>query len=51
MIFFQSVHKGLMDLLNYQGDDMEEVFVQPFQISYTDLFDQVRHSVDCGYLG
>ena len=34
-----------MDLLNYQGDDMEEVFVQPFQISYTDLFDQVRCSV------
>jgi len=36
--FKQSVWKGLNDLLEYTGDDMEEVFVQPFQISYTDLF-------------
>jgi len=36
--FKQSVWKGLNDLLEYSGEDMEEVFMQPFQISYTDLF-------------
>jgi len=36
--FKQSVWKGLNDLLEYSGDDMEEIFMQPFQISYTDLF-------------
>merc|ERR1712142_1228251 len=36
--FKQSVWKGLRDLLEYSGDDMEEIFMQPFQISYTDLF-------------
>jgi len=36
--FKQSVWKGLKDLLEYSGDDMEEIFMQPFQISYTDLF-------------
>ena len=36
--FKQSVWKGLFELLEYYGDDMEDVFVQPFQISYTDLF-------------
>merc|ERR1719357_2352883 len=36
--FKQSVWKGLFELLEYSGDDMEDVFVQPFQISYTDLF-------------
>ena len=36
--FKQSVWKGLNDLIEYSGDDMEEVFIQPFQISYTDLF-------------
>jgi len=39
--FKPSVHQGLLDLLNYQGNDMEDVFVQPFQISYTDLFDTI----------
>ena len=36
--FKQSVWKGLNDLLEYSGDDMEDIFMQPFQISYTDLF-------------
>jgi len=36
--FKPSVWRGLQDLLEYQGDDMEEVFMQPFQASYTDLF-------------
>jgi len=39
--FKPSVYQGLKDLLTYQGEDMEDVFVQPFQISYTDLFDTV----------
>merc|ERR1711942_121418 len=36
--FKQSVWKGLNDLLEYSGDDMEDIFMQPFQISYTDLY-------------
>jgi len=36
--FKPTVWKGLNELLNYTGDDMEEVFMQPFQVSYTDLF-------------
>jgi len=36
--FKQSVWKGLNDLIEYSGEDMEDVFMQPFQISYTDLF-------------
>jgi len=36
--FKPSVWTGLNELLNYAGDDMEEVFMQPFQVSYTDLF-------------
>ena len=39
--FKGSVWKGLQELLAYEGDDMEEVFMQPFQISYTDLFGSV----------
>jgi len=36
--FKPTVWKGLNELLNYTGDDMEDVFMQPFQVSYTDLF-------------
>ena len=36
--FKPSVWNGLNELLNYAGEDMEEVFMQPFQVSYTDLF-------------
>ena len=36
--FKPSVWRGLQDLLEYEGADMEEVFLQPFQASYTDLF-------------
>jgi len=36
--FRPSVYQGLTDMLNYDGDDFEDVFLQPFQISYTDLF-------------
>ena len=36
--FKSSVWSGLTELLNYARDNMEEVFMQPFQVSYTDLF-------------
>jgi len=36
--FKHSVWKGLNELLEYTGDDIEDVFMQPFQVSYTDLF-------------
>jgi len=36
--FKESVWRGLNNLLEYTGDDIEEVFELPFQISYDDLF-------------
>jgi len=36
--FKPSIWKGLNELLEYAADDMEDVFMQPFQVSYTDLF-------------
>ena len=36
--FKPTVWNGLNELLNYTGNDMEDVFMQPFQVSYTDLF-------------
>merc|ERR1719507_279972 len=36
--FKPSVWTGLNELLEYSGNDMEEVFMQPFMISYKDLF-------------
>ena len=39
--FKPTEHQALTDMLAYEGDDMEDVFLQPFQISYTDLFGTV----------
>lgn len=39
--FKPSVHQGLQEMLNYDGPDFEDVFMQSFQISYTDLFGTV----------
>lgn len=36
--FKPSVYQGLLSMLEFPEDDLEEVFMQPFQISYTDLF-------------
>jgi len=36
--FKASVWKGLDELLEYSNEDIEDVFMQPFQLSYTDLF-------------
>jgi len=36
--FRPTEYSSLMSMLNYKEDDFEEVFIQPFQISYTDLF-------------
>lgn len=33
-----SLAKGLQQLLDYKGDDMEQVFVQSFRITYKDVF-------------
>ncbi|XP_044727584.1 ubiquitin-protein ligase E3A isoform X2 [Chrysoperla carnea] len=32
------LHKGLTELLEYEGDDIEEVFMQTFKVSYQDVF-------------
>jgi len=39
--FKMTVWKGLQEMLEYEGSDMEDVFMQPFQISYTDAFGAV----------
>jgi len=39
--FKESVWRGLNNLMEYTGDDMEDVFELPFQISYDDLFGTV----------
>ncbi|XP_042898021.1 ubiquitin-protein ligase E3A [Parasteatoda tepidariorum] len=36
-----SLWKGLNDLLSYTGDDVENVFMQSFRITYTDVFGTV----------
>lgn len=40
-MYFQSLCKGLQDLLAYQQDDMESVFLQAFRITYKDVFGTV----------
>ncbi|ALC43709.1 Ube3a [Drosophila busckii] len=36
-----TLYKSLKDLLDYQGQDMEEVFEQTFKISYSNVFGEV----------
>lgn len=36
-----SLYRGLQELLAYTGDDIEEVFMQTFRISYQDVFGTV----------
>lgn len=33
-----TIYKSLLDMLNYQNNDMEEVFMQTFRINYQDVF-------------
>ena len=35
---FQTLAKSLQELLDYTEDDIEEVFMQTFQIGYKDVF-------------
>lgn len=38
LINFQTLFNSLKAMLDYEGDDMEEVFVQTFRICYQDVF-------------
>ncbi|XP_070135871.1 ubiquitin-protein ligase E3A [Drosophila bipectinata] len=41
-----TLHKSLQSLLDYQGQDMEEVFDQTFRISYSNVFgEMVEHEL------
>lgn len=41
-----ALYKSLKSMLDYQGQDMEEVFEQTFKISYSDVFgDVVQHEL------
>jgi len=35
---FQTLARSLGELLAYKGDDIEDVFMQTFEISYHDIF-------------
>lgn len=37
-----TVYRSLKNILDYEGDDIEEVFMQTFQISYQDVFGHVH---------
>lgn len=37
-----TVYKSLKNILDYDGDDIEDVFMQTFQISYQDVFGHVH---------
>ncbi|XP_034241266.1 ubiquitin-protein ligase E3A isoform X1 [Thrips palmi] len=38
-----TLYKGLNELLEYEGDDMEETFSQTFRVCYQDVFGSVLH--------
>jgi len=35
---FQTLYAGLKELLDYEGEDMEDTFMQTFRICYQDIF-------------
>lgn len=37
-----TVYRSLKNILDYEDDDIEEVFMQTFQISYQDVFGHVH---------
>ena len=39
--FEQTLARSLQELLDYVGDDIEEVMAQSFQVSYQDVFGNV----------
>ncbi|XP_054260809.1 ubiquitin-protein ligase E3A [Macrosteles quadrilineatus] len=39
----RTLHSGLQDMLNYEGDDLESIFMQTFRVCYTDIFGSVLH--------
>lgn len=36
--FHQTLYASLQQMLEYEGDDLEDVFMQSFQVSYKDVF-------------
>jgi hypothetical protein len=39
----QTLYGGLKAMLDYEGDDLESVFLQTFRVCYTDIFGTVLH--------
>lgn len=37
----QTLHSGLEKMLEYEGEDMDSVFMQTFRVCYTDIFGSV----------
>lgn len=40
-IFLQELYNGLKNLLDYEEDDIEEMFMQTFRICYKDAFGEL----------
>lgn len=49
-LFLQELYNGLKNLLDYEEDDIEEMFMQTFRICYKDAFGELvyRDLIDNG---
>lgn len=36
--YLQTLYASLQQILEYEGDDFEDVFMQPFKVGYKDVF-------------
>ena len=41
-VFLQQIAQSLQAMLDYEGDDFEETFMATFQVSFSDMFDNVQ---------
>ena len=41
-VFLQQIAQSLQTMLDYEGDDFEETFMASFQVSFSDMFDNVQ---------
>lgn len=38
ILYLQTLYASLQQMLEYEGEDLEDVFMQPFKIGYKDVF-------------
>ena len=42
LLLLQQIAQSLQAMLDYEGDDFEETFMASFQVSFSDMFDNVQ---------